>query len=49
VQLIKEYVQRWYENDLDPDEYLCHQKQGNLVEIEAVATGERQRVLDLLH
>jgi glycine C-acetyltransferase len=45
VQLIKEYVQRWYESELDPDEYICHQKQGNLVEIEAVATGLRKQVL----
>jgi glycine C-acetyltransferase len=45
VQVVKEYVQRWYESGLDPDEYICHQKQGNLVEIEAAATGKRQTVL----
>jgi glycine C-acetyltransferase len=45
VQVVKEYVQRWYESGLDPDEYICHQKQGNLVEIEAVATGKRQTAL----
>ncbi|MFB8789596.1 MAG: aminotransferase class I/II-fold pyridoxal phosphate-dependent enzyme [Potamolinea sp.] len=45
MQLIKEYVQRWYESELDPDEYICHQKQGNIVEIETVATGTRQKVL----
>jgi glycine C-acetyltransferase len=45
VQVVKEYVQRWYESGLAPDEYICHQKQGNLVEIEAAATGERQTVL----
>jgi len=33
------------ESGLDPDEYICHQKQGNLVEIEEPATGERQTVL----
>jgi len=43
VQIVKEYVQRWYESGLDPDEYICHQKQGNLVE--EPATGERQTVL----
>jgi len=32
---LSKYVQRWYESGLDPDEYICHQKQGNLVEIEA--------------
>jgi len=45
VQVVKDYVQRWYESGLDPDEYICHQKQGNLVEIESVATGKRQTVL----
>jgi glycine C-acetyltransferase len=45
VQTVKEYVQRWYESELDPDEYICHQKQGNIVEIEDAATGQRQTVL----
>lgn len=45
MQIVKEYVQRWYESGLDPDEFICHQKQGNLVEIEEAATGERQTVL----
>jgi glycine C-acetyltransferase len=46
VQVVKEYVQRWYESGLDPDEYICHQKQGNLVEIESTTTGKRQSVLN---
>lgn len=45
MQVVKEYVQRWYETGLDPDEYVCYQKQGNLVEIEATTTGKRQTVL----
>jgi glycine C-acetyltransferase len=45
VQVIKEYVERWFDSDLDPDEYLCHKKQGNLVEIESEATGQRHTVL----
>lgn len=45
MQVIEEYVQRWYESGLDPDEYICHQKQGNLVEIEDAATGDRANVL----
>jgi glycine C-acetyltransferase len=45
VQVVKEYVQRWYESGLDPNEYICHQKQGNLVEIEEVATGKFRKVL----
>jgi glycine C-acetyltransferase len=45
VQVVKEYVQRWYESGLDPDEYLCHKKQGNIVEIEEASTGKRCMVL----
>ncbi|MBV8886030.1 MAG: aminotransferase class I/II-fold pyridoxal phosphate-dependent enzyme [Chroococcidiopsidaceae cyanobacterium CP_BM_RX_35] len=45
MQIVKDYVQRWYESGLDPDEYICHQKQGNLVEISEAATGERWTVL----
>ncbi|MBD2777686.1 aminotransferase class I/II-fold pyridoxal phosphate-dependent enzyme [Iningainema tapete] len=45
MQIVKEYVQRWYESGLEPDEYICHQKQGNLVEITEAATGKRQTVL----
>jgi glycine C-acetyltransferase len=45
VQVIKEYVERWFDSDLDPDEYLCHKKQGNLVEIEEASTGKRHTVL----
>ncbi|PZV08158.1 MAG: aminotransferase class I/II [Leptolyngbya sp.] len=44
MQVVKEYVQRWYESGLDPDEYICHRKNGNLVEIED-ATGKRETVL----
>jgi glycine C-acetyltransferase len=45
VQVVKEYVQRWYESGLDPDEYLCHKKQGNVIEIEEASTGKRRMVL----
>ncbi len=45
MQVVKEYVQRWYESGLDPEEYICHAKQGNLVEIEEAATGDRRTVL----
>ncbi|MBD1846797.1 aminotransferase class I/II-fold pyridoxal phosphate-dependent enzyme [Cyanobacteria bacterium FACHB-63] len=45
MQVVKEYVRRWYESELDPDEYLCHQRQGNMVEIEEAETGERRTVL----
>lgn len=45
MQVVKEYVQRWYESGLDPDEYICHAKHGNLVDIEEAETGVRRRVL----
>ncbi|MBH8573242.1 aminotransferase class I/II-fold pyridoxal phosphate-dependent enzyme [Nostocaceae cyanobacterium CENA369] len=45
MKIVKEYVQRWYESGLDPDEYICLQKQGNLVEIEEATTGDRRTVL----
>lgn len=45
MQVVKEYVQRWYESGLDPDEYICHKKQGNLVEIEESKTGKRRTTL----
>ena len=45
MQVVKEYVQRWYESGLDPDEYICHKRQGNIVEIEEAATGKRRVVL----
>ncbi len=45
MQVVKEYVQRWYESGLDPDEYICHGKQGNLVDIEEAETGDRRTVL----
>lgn len=45
MQVVKDYVQRWYESGLDPDEYICHQKKGNVVEIEDETTGKRRTVL----
>ena len=45
MQVVQEYVQRWYESGLDPDEYICHGRQGNLVDIEEAETGVRRTVL----
>ncbi len=45
MQVVKEYVERWFDSELDPDEYLCHRKQGNQVEIEDANTGVRHSVL----
>ncbi|MCG9887171.1 MAG: aminotransferase class I/II-fold pyridoxal phosphate-dependent enzyme [Cyanobacteria bacterium] len=45
MEVVQEYVQRWYESGLDPDEYICLSKDGNRVEIEDAATGDRHQVL----
>ncbi len=45
MQVVKEYVRRWYESGLDPDEYICHSREGNLVEIEEAETSDRRSVL----
>jgi len=45
VQVVQEYVQRWYESGLDPDEYICHGRSGNHVDIEEAKTGLRRNVL----
>ncbi|MGF1534906.1 MAG: aminotransferase class I/II-fold pyridoxal phosphate-dependent enzyme [Elainellaceae cyanobacterium] len=44
MEVVQEYVQRWYESGLEPDEYICLGRQGNLVDIEDAATGKRHQV-----
>lgn len=44
MEVVKEYVKRLHESGLYPDKYVCHQKDGNLVEIEA-PNGQRRTVL----
>lgn len=44
MQVVQEYVQRWYESGLDPDEYICHGRSRNQVDIEEAATGVRRTV-----
>jgi glycine C-acetyltransferase len=45
VQVVKEYFQRGDEQGLFPDEFICHSRDGNLVEIEEADTGTRRTVL----
>ena len=45
MEVVQEYVRRWYESGLNPDEYICHGRQGNMVDIEDAATGKRHNVL----
>ena len=44
MRVVQEYVQSWYDSDLDPDEYVVHSRQGNIIEIEDAA-GKRRQVL----
>ncbi|MDJ0592002.1 MAG: hypothetical protein QNJ72_18765 [Pleurocapsa sp. MO_226.B13] len=45
MEVIREYIQGLDRHGIYPDRYICYQKQGNLVEIEAEVTGIRQQVL----
>ena len=45
MEVVKEYMQALYPNGIYPDEYICHQKNGNLVELEETATARRYQVL----
>ncbi len=45
MQVVKEYVQQLQNVGLYPDKYICHGKQGNIVEIEDPKTGKRRSVL----
>lgn len=45
MQVVKEYVQLIDEGGLLPDEFICHSKDRNLVEIEEEDTGIRRTVL----
>ncbi|MBR8827656.1 MAG: aminotransferase class I/II-fold pyridoxal phosphate-dependent enzyme [Gomphosphaeria aponina SAG 52.96 = DSM 107014] len=45
MEVVKEYMEELYASGLYPNQYICHYKQGNLVDIEEEATGVRQRVL----
>lgn len=45
MEVVQEYVQRWYESGLEPDEYVCLGRQGNRVDIEDASTGDRLNVL----
>lgn len=45
MQVVKEYVQRIDGDGLLPDEFICYGRQGNLVDVEEAATGDRQTLL----
>lgn len=45
MEVIKDYMQALYESGLYPDKFICHYKQGNLVDVEDPTTGGRYKLL----
>jgi len=45
MEIVKSYVQAVYQNEVQPDSYICHRKNQNQVEIEDETTGKRHCVL----
>ncbi|NJL87669.1 MAG: aminotransferase class I/II-fold pyridoxal phosphate-dependent enzyme [Leptolyngbyaceae cyanobacterium SM1_1_3] len=45
MDVVNDYMQHLYASGLYPDKFICHQKQGNLIEIEEQATGKHHKVL----
>ncbi|NEQ29464.1 MAG: aminotransferase class I/II-fold pyridoxal phosphate-dependent enzyme [Leptolyngbya sp. SIO4C5] len=45
MDVVNDYMQHLYASGLYPDKFICHQKQGNLVEIEEQTTGKHHKVL----
>ena len=45
MEVVQEYIQGLHKNGLYPDQYICHHKQGNIVDIEEEGTGKRYKVL----
>ena len=45
MDVVEQYMQAIYKNGLYPDRYICHQKQGNWVEIEEYDSGKRHKAL----
>ncbi|TVQ63486.1 MAG: aminotransferase class I/II-fold pyridoxal phosphate-dependent enzyme [Spirulina sp. DLM2.Bin59] len=45
MQVVKEYMQGLYDSGLYPEKFICHQKHGNIVELEEASTGIRRTVL----
>ncbi len=45
MQVVKEYMQGLYDSGLYPEKFICHQKRGNIVELEEASTGLHRTVL----
>ncbi|MDJ0798396.1 MAG: aminotransferase class I/II-fold pyridoxal phosphate-dependent enzyme [Calothrix sp. MO_167.B12] len=45
MEVVEEYMQRLYQSGLYPDKFVCHGKQGNLVDVEDPDSGKRYKLL----
>ncbi|WP_017325711.1 aminotransferase class I/II-fold pyridoxal phosphate-dependent enzyme [Synechococcus sp. PCC 7336] len=45
MEVVEEYMQGLHGSGLYPDKFVCHNKQGNWVDLEEASTGKRHRVL----
>jgi glycine C-acetyltransferase len=45
VKVVQDYMHATYKSGLYPDKFICHNKQGNLVDVEDPATGKRHKLL----
>ncbi|MEM9805504.1 MAG: pyridoxal phosphate-dependent aminotransferase family protein [Cyanobacteria bacterium P01_D01_bin.56] len=45
MEVVNDYVQRLHASGLYPDKFICHQKNGNQIEVEEQGTGKRHNVL----
>ncbi|MBE9067073.1 aminotransferase class I/II-fold pyridoxal phosphate-dependent enzyme [Leptolyngbya cf. ectocarpi LEGE 11479] len=45
MEVVNNYVQRLHASGLYPDKFICHQKNGNQIEVEEQGTGKRHQVL----
>ena len=45
MEVVNDYVQRLHASGLYPDKFICHQKNGNRIEVEVQGTGRRHQVL----
>lgn len=45
MQVVQDYMQGLHESGLYPDKFICHQKHGNMIELEEAKTGVRRTVL----
>ena len=45
MEVVNDYVQRLHSSGLYPDKFICHQKNGNQIEVEEQGTGRRHQVL----